>query len=196
MIWIPRLSDLPAAPRSIVWHWTGGVYTPNRVDLEHYHLLVAGDETLHPGRHPIAANMRRLGRGDEYAAHTGGMNSFRVGLAFCGERDSRHPLKEGQVRAGIRSTALLCYLWQLDPRDPGHLFTHMEAWTIHRVRGTRNHQKIDINRLDFRPDLKADEVGPWMREETARLVDMLKKDPPTPQVVDPRGWPVSSISTL
>lgn len=179
---IPQLSELPKAPRAIVLHWTGGVYTPNRVDLEHYHYLVQEDEALREGKFAVAANMGEL-RPGRYAAHTGGMNTRRVGLAFCGERDDRHPLTERQIRAGIRAAAAMCYYWQLDPARPDHLFTHREAWTIHKVRGTRNHQKRDIDVLRFKPELEADEVGPWLRAETAALLEAFRRDPKPPEVV-------------
>src|SRR5690606_16912064 len=81
---IPELDALPARPKRIILHWTGGTYEPNSLELEHYHFLVDGEGVVHPGTHSVADNMRKLQKGDDYAAHTRGYNSFSVGIAFCG----------------------------------------------------------------------------------------------------------------
>lgn len=164
-------------------HWTGGVYTPNSVDLEHYHVLVQEDGTLRAGKFPFAANLRKLGGDEQYAHHTGGFNSYRIGLSFCGERDAAHPLTERQIRAGIRATAEMCDLWRLDPLRPDHLCTHMEVWTLLGVAGQHNKTKRDIDVLRFRPELKRDQVGPWLRAEVARLLELYQRPTPPPKVV-------------
>jgi len=56
----------------------------NAVDRAHYHYIVQHDLSVVPGVHAVATNMRQLRGTDAYAAHTGGMNSFSIGLAFAG----------------------------------------------------------------------------------------------------------------
>src|SRR5690606_18192107 len=108
------------------------------------------------GIHPVTANMRSLTAKDQYAAHTGGFNSHSVGFSFAGMANSApgrrfgpYPLTESQVKNGLAFVALCLMLWQLDPLNPAHLFTHYEAWTIHQVKGQMNHRKWDITELPF-----------------------------------------------
>jgi hypothetical protein len=173
---IPTLAELPAAPRRIVLHWTAGAHRPNAIDLEHYHYLVTGDGEIVLGRHGVAANMRQLQRGDAYAAHTGGLNSYSVGVSFCAMWGAKPggpfgpaPLLEDQVTAGLRFVGQLCAAWRLNPTDPEHLHTHTEAWTLHRVRGSRNHEKWDITVLPYLPEVPADRVGDLLRAEAYML---------------------------
>lgn len=83
-----RLADLPDLPpggiyRGIVYHWSAGRYVSW---FEHYHLCVLG-----PPRdgevilsHPFLNNLRRIRPGAEYAGHTRGRNSGRIGIsAMC-----------------------------------------------------------------------------------------------------------------
>lgn len=87
-----RLADLPDLPpgglyRGLVYHWSAGRYTSW---FDHYNLCVLG-----PPRdgevvlsYPIARNLRRIPAGaEDYAAHTRGRNSGRVGIgAMCAYR--------------------------------------------------------------------------------------------------------------
>ena len=160
-----------ASPRGIVVHWTGGAYQANAVDRLHYHWIVEGDGRIVRGKYRMRDNMRKLAPGDLYAAHTGGFNSYRIGLACAGMKDYRspsdvgaYPLKRVQVGRMLRLAARICFVFGLDPLDPRVLCTHREVWTIHGVKGTRNHQKTDIEYLPFRPDLKPDQVGNYLRQ--------------------------------
>jgi len=55
------------------------------------------------------------------------------------------------------------------------VFTHYEAWTLHRVRGATNPTKWDIiQSIPHRPDLGPDDVGTWLREQIARRLDRLR----------------------
>lgn len=196
---LPELADLPAAPRGIVLHWTGGSHRANSVDLGAYHLVVEGDGRVRLGRWSVAANMRQVS-GSAYAMHTGGFNSYRVGLSAAGMmgyegpgRVGPYPLTEVQVERMAEIAGLLCALWGLNPLDPAHLCTHREVWTLHGVEGTQNHQKRDIEHLPFRPELEPDQVGDYLRG-LAVVTDPLEPfqilrtvEWPEPEVVDPRG---------
>lgn len=173
---IPTLHELPAAPRRIILHWTGGGARANSVDRKAYHYVVEHDGNVVQGTHPVAQNMRRL-TDDDYAHHTGGFNSFSVGVSFAGMKDSVSlakpgpvPLKPGQVMAGLRFVAECCDAWNLNPLDPDHVFHHREAWELHGVKGTQNHVKKDITFLPFLPELGFSETGPWLRRKIAELL--------------------------
>lgn len=183
---IPSLGELPAPPRRIILHWTGGGSRANEVDRKAYHYVVEHDGNIVQGVHPVAHNMQRVW-GDNYAHHTGGFNSFSVGISFAGMKNSVSaanpgpaPLKSGQVLAGLRFAAECCDAWNLDPLNPAHVFHHREAWELHRVRGTQNHTKPDITYLPFIPELRRTETGPWLRRKIAELLDGGAGPPPPP----------------
>lgn len=196
MVEIPRLEELPAPPRRIILHWTGGPHRANSVDRKAYHYIVEHDGNLVQGVHPVAHNMRRL-TDDNYARHTGGFNSFSVGVSFAGmlnavsaARPGPAPLKPGQVMAGLRFVAECCTAWNLNPRDPDHVFHHREAWELHRVKGKVNHQKLDITFLPFMPELGFSETGPWLRRKTAEMMEGVGRVEPTEPVDEPLPMPV------
>ncbi|HUE96926.1 MAG TPA: N-acetylmuramoyl-L-alanine amidase [Longimicrobiaceae bacterium] len=181
---LPIAAELPALPRGIVLHWTGGGRTANSADLGAYHFVVEHDATVRRGRWPVGANMRQVG-GDDYAIHTGGFNSFRVGISAAGMKDyvSREqpghcPLTEVQVRRMAEVAAYFLALAALDPLDPRRLCTHREVWTLHSIKGKQNHLKRDIEFLPFRPDLGRDEVGDFLRGLAAAAT------PPTVHPID------------
>lgn len=173
---IPELGDVALRPRGVVLHWTAGGPRANSTDRRHYHAIAEFDGKI-VGAIPFAANMRSpLPQG--YAAHTGGFNTGRGGFSFAGMMgydgrpgSEKFPLTEIQVEAGCAFVAVLCRTWGLNPLDPDQVCTHREVWTIHRVRGTRNDEKTDIEYLPFRPDLAPDQVGSYLRSriETHRL---------------------------
>jgi hypothetical protein len=192
---IPALSELPARPRRIILHWTGGGPRANSTDRKAYHYIVEHDGTIVQGVHPVARNMQRVW-GESYARHTGGFNSFSVGISFAGmmnftspARPGSVPLKPGQVLAGLRFAAECCHAWELDALDPAQVFHHREAWELHGVKGTRNHTKLDITHLPFMPELRRTETGPWMRSKIAELQEIAGRLDPEPGM-DPLPAPV------
>lgn len=196
---LPEAHDLPALPRGIVLHWTGGGPRANSVDLGAYHYVVEHDGTVRAGV-PVAANMRQLRDGDEYAAHTGGWNSFRIGLSAAGMKDYvardrpfGHPLTTPQVFRMCELAAYFIELGNLDPSNPRHLCTHQEVWTIHGIKGVRNHEKTDIEYLPTFPQFDEHEVGPYLRHLTSELMAAEKeiaRPPVIPEIVIPAPEPV------
>jgi len=196
---IPTLDRLPAPPRRCILHWTGGPPRANNLDRQHYHYIFnqpSGEVVL--GHNPVASNTRRVASGTPYAAHTGGFNSFSVGFAFAGmlnaspgRRFGTVPLTEVQVRSGLTFVAYCMYLWNL-PVNEATLFTHYEAWAVHKVKGSTNHTKWDINELQFAPHLNKDQVGPWLREVTRNHIgairDVRERGPRPPEGVDSTGF--------
>lgn len=183
---LPLVAELPDLPQGVVLHWTGGGPRANPVDLAAYHFVVDFDGTVHAGRWPVAANMCRVG-GDQYAMHTGGFNSYRIGVSAAGMLNYHspsdtgpHPLTEIQVDRMLEVAAFFLDAAGLDPLDPANLCTHREVWTVHGIRGTRNHLKKDIEFLPFAPDLAPDQVGDFLRKRTAALLTPgpnLSRDP-------------------
>lgn len=188
---IPELADLPAPPKRIILHWTGGGPKANEVDRKAYHYIVNSDGRVVAGSHPVAANMKKLRENDAYARHTGGFNSFSVSISFAGMAEyggpsspGPYPLRQLQVERGVELAGVLCGLWKLDPLNPEQLFTHREAWTLHGVKGKVNHEKRDIEHLPFAPHLGKDEVGPYLRAAASGEL-ILGIDSPAPAAVDP-----------
>ena len=173
---IPELGELSIRPRGIVAHWTGGGPRANSTDRKAYHAIAEHDGDIVAGI-PFERNFRSpLPSG--YAAHTGGFNTGRAGFAwagmagYTGRRGSEtSAITEIAFEAGCEFLAVLCRAWALLPMNPDDLCTHLEVWTVHQVRGKRNHEKTDIEYLPFRPDLGRDEVGPYLRSrvETYRV---------------------------
>jgi hypothetical protein len=201
---LPAADDLTALPKGVVVHWTGGGHRANAVDLSAYHLVVEADGNVVAGKWPIAANLRKL-VDDKYAKHTGGFNSFRIGISAAGMKDYRSrsaagsfPLKEVQVRRMMEVAAYFIALAGLDPMNPWHLCSHREVWTIHRVKGTQNHIKTDIEFLPFRPDLKPEEVGDFLRQLAADAIRSIGDSAlvlPEPLVLIDTRNPPPAIST-
>lgn len=167
---LPERHELPALPRGVVLHWTGGGSRANSVDLDAYHYVVEFDGTVRHGRWSVAANMRQVS-GSAYAAHVGGWNSYRVGLSAAGMKGysglhntGPHPLTATQVHRLLEVAEYFLELGGLDPLDPAHLCSHREVWTLHGIKGKQNHQKRDIEFLPFLPQLKPADVGYYLRD--------------------------------
>src|SRR5688572_11944664 len=121
---VPLLTQLPARPKRIILHWTGGGAKASDFEKQHYHYLVEQTGKIVAGV-PVTQNMTNVKDGVPYAAHTKGFNSFSVGISFCGMGDApsltdwkkgKHgtvPLTEVQLEAGCRFIGLLCRAWEL-----------------------------------------------------------------------------------
>lgn len=167
---LPARSDLPAAPRGVVLHWTGGGPTANSTDLMAYHYVVDHDGKLRPGHWPVSANMRTAS-GSNYAHHTGGRNSFVVGIAGAGMADYESPRQPGKYPLTLPQVQVMCtvaaYFGVMtggDLLDPKVLCTHQEVWTLLGIAGQHNKTKKDIEFLSFQPSLSPEEVGTYLRE--------------------------------
>ena len=194
--------------RRIICHWTAGAQQPSADDVKHYHYLVAhmhGD-TDEPDDDwaklvvgvPVARNMRSLSgqpsftrdpnRG--YAAHTRGFNSWSIGVALCGMRgaqDFRDPRRaSGGVHPGpapittLQIESLIGLLVTLGAEHglspvKDQMFTHYEAQSLH---GKPQRGKWNITWLPHRPDMPADDVGPWLREQVQRMIAGKRLDLP------------------
>lgn len=185
---IPTLRSLPAQPRRIILHWTGGGPEAGGADLAAYHYVVQQDGIVREGV-PVPRNMRDLSGQpiSEYAAHTRGLNSYSVGVGLAGMWQAReggpygeYPITEEQVEAACHWVARLCDAWEL-PVDATTVHSHWEAEHLHGVPQTG---KWDITVLPWDPAILPHEVGPTLREWVRQAQ---KDDPeiPTPELAPP-----------
>lgn len=170
---LPEALDLPAKPRGVVLHWTAGGPRANAVDLKAYHFVVEKDGNVRRGFWPVVANMRKVSGGD-YAMHTGGFNSYRVGISGAGMMSYEsprevgpYPLTQVQVERMCELAAYFCQLGDLDPLQVESVLTHREVWTKLGIKGTRNHLKLDIEHLPFALSIDKEDVGDHLRSRTA-----------------------------
>lgn len=142
--------------KNIVMHWTGGNYTPCSVDKEHYHYLVNGQGTVITGKYEPRDNENCTD--GKYAAHCGGGNTGRIGIAICCRRDINTPPTKKQVEAMCKLAAQLCIAYGLQPKQ---CITHAEFGKQHPK--TTSAGKIDINSLPYIGLRGVEEVGDYLR---------------------------------
>ena len=122
--------------KRIIWHHTGGAYTPNAVDRRAYHALIDGDGEVILGDSPVEANRAIRSPRDisTYAAHTRGLNTGSIGIAICGmlggewsnPRASRHFPRPAQVQGMLRLTADWCRKYGIPPTRK-NVLSHAEV---------------------------------------------------------------------
>ncbi|MCQ2957383.1 MAG: N-acetylmuramoyl-L-alanine amidase [Candidatus Gastranaerophilales bacterium] len=98
--------------KRIICHWTGGAYSPNLTDKEHYHFIIDNNGIVYTGKFKPENNEKCIK--DNYAAHTGGGNTGSIGIAFAGmlgfqnrSNVGKYPLTKKQVEAGFELCAKL-----------------------------------------------------------------------------------------
>lgn len=164
LAWLPH-----ADMRGIVLHWTGGAYTPNKIDLAHYHLLIDGDGNVIKGDHSIKDNESSTDL--DYAAHAGGYNTKQIGVALCGMNGANqgnsdngpYPITEKQWQVAIAVLAELANFYAISNTA---IITHAEIWPRYKVGRS---DKWDITRLPWNKSIKgADGVGSYLRDSVAR----------------------------
>jgi hypothetical protein len=150
--------------RKIINHWTAGRYVPNKDELNHYHFMVDNDNTSD----------------GVYAAHTGGGNTKRIGIALCGmmgfvceKKQGMFPITKFQIDTMCKLNAeiLIQEGWEQATED--NLLTHYEF-------GLKNPQtssagKIDINFLPAYSNFKANEVGDFIRKKVNEEITKIRK---------------------
>lgn len=162
--------------RKIINHWTAGGLFPNSEDLKHYHFIIDANGRLHLGLHSVSSNdCTSVG---DYAAHTGGGNTMSIGVAVCGmagfispETSGKFKLTKIQVEKLFETNALLAFQEGHEVLSPDILMTHMEFGLKHP--DTTSAGKIDICFLPPYPEIKAQEVGNFIREKSQWYLDKL-----------------------
>ncbi len=116
----------------IIMHWTGGAHVVSSVDRAHYHFIIGGDGSVHPGNHAPEANISV--RDGAYAAHTADCNTGSIGVAVAGMHGALErpfsaggfPIREVQVEALVRLVADLCRKYGI-PVTPQTVLSHAEV---------------------------------------------------------------------
>ena len=153
--------------RNIILHWTAGDYYPNATDLMHYHYLVDRDGIIHKGRYKPSDNLNCTD--GNYAAHCGGGNTGRIGIALCCRLNYEIQPKPKQLEAFCKLAAQLCILYGLEPTD---CVTHAE-WGVSHPK-TSSYGKIDINYIPNPPITGIKECGDYLREKISWYYIKLK----------------------
>lgn len=128
--------------KNIILHWTGGNYIPCSVDLNSYHYLIDALGYVHNGKYTPQDNLNC--KDGKYAAHCGGGNTGRIGIAICCRKDLKTPPVRTQVEAMCNLAAQLCTVYGLKPSD---CITHAEFGQLHPK--TSSYGKIDINQIPY-----------------------------------------------
>jgi len=164
--------------RRIINHWTAGNFTPCADDLFHYHFLIDVGGRVIPGVFSVKANDNC--KDGEYAAHCGGGNTNRIGIAVCGMKGFVSAKKQGNRKLSkiqieklfaLNAKMLLDEGWNEATLD--NLMTHKEFGDLHP--DTSSAGKIDISFLPAYPTIKPDEVGDFIRAKTNWYIKKLQE---------------------
>ena len=146
--------------KGIVIHWTAGTYTPNATDKEHYHFLIDGNGKVIEGKYKPSDNLNC--KDGKYAAHTGGGNTGRIGIALCGMYSNEYPIKRLQLEALCKKCAELSKVYGI-PITNNTILTHSEFG--HKNPHTTSFGKIDIDKLPCIALYDRVSVGNWLRNK-------------------------------
>lgn len=155
--------------KNVVYHWTAGNYTPCSTDLEHYHFIIDGQGMVYKGKYTPLDNLNTSD--GKYAAHCGGGNTGRIGIAICCRRDINTPPTQKQVEAMCKLGADMCVKYGLNPNQ---CITHAEFGAAHPH--TSSCGKIDINSLPYIGLRGVKEVGEYLRTKTRWYYQKLKEN--------------------
>lgn len=144
--------------RNIVLHWTGGNYTPCSVDIEHYHYLIDGKGNIKTGKYEPLDNLNCTD--GKYAAHCGGGNTGRIGVAICCCKDNNTLPTKVQVEAMCNLVARLCFAYGL---QPSQCITHAEFGQKNKK--STSYGKIDITYLPYAQIQGIKATGDYLRNK-------------------------------
>ena len=122
--------------KNIVLHWTGGNYSPCSTDIKAYHYVINDKGEVQAGIYTPEDNLNC--KDGKYAAHCGGGNTGRIGIAICCMRDRNTLPTQKQVEAMCNLAAQLCLIYNLKPSD---CITHAEF---------SPERKIDITEIPYK----------------------------------------------
>lgn len=146
--------------KGIVLHWTAGNYKPCLEDLEAYHYLIDKDGKIHKGKYKPEDNLNC--KDGKYAAHCGGYNTGRIGIAICCMKDNKTPPTLIQIAVMCGLAASTCKHFNIDVEN---VQTHAEISPS---------RKIDINEIPCL-NLKGNKVvGDYFRSEIRKILDNIK----------------------
>lgn len=146
--------------KGIVCHWTGGRYTPNSTDRLHYHFLIDGKGKVVEGKYRPSDNLDCSD--GKYAAHCGGGNTGRIGVALCGMWSKEYPIKRIQLEAMCKLVAQLCKEYNISIGSDT-VMTHSEFG--HKNPSTTSFGKVDIDKLPCIALYTRNDCGNWIRNK-------------------------------
>ena len=172
---LPPSLLVPARPKRIILHWTGGVYRVSKLDQQHYHAILedleaigrGGDVRVVSGTHSIADN--DSARDGDYAAHTAECNTGSIGLAVACMLEAtpghagRYPLTELLWERLAQAAAECCERYKI-PITPQTVLQHGE---VERQLGHHQNGKWDITYLPRDPHLEPEGVCDQFRRKVA-----------------------------
>lgn len=144
---------------------TGGGNYPNEVDKGAYHFLVDKDGVIHKGFYSPEDNLDCTD--GNYAAHCGGGNTGRIGVALCGMygfnnsmKFTKYPITAKQLESAMELCSKLCKKYKLKPNQ---VITHAEFGN--KFPNTSSYGKIDINYIPYISLEGIDKVGSYIRNK-------------------------------
>jgi hypothetical protein len=160
----------------ITIHWSVDNGEINEEAKKHYHYCIDRKGRIHNGHYTPEDNIDCLD--GKYAAHTGGMNTGNIGVAFLGmlgykspKNMGNYPITQIQFEHGLRFIASLCIKYGIEPTKE-NVRTHYEIGKdvvdgiIPRTKlNAVNVGKIDIICLEFKPELQPNDVGIYIRNK-------------------------------
>lgn len=163
---LPDLKDGQKIDR-IVLHWSGtSKITPGCLTRYHYIIGNKKDPKIYKGTYSITDNARKIDN-NKYAAHIHQGNSHSIGISLVGMKgssadnfNSKTPITEAQFEKACKLIALISIKYNLKV-TPDSTTTHHEYGVR---KGDKNKDKIDIQHLPWKPELKPDEIGNYIRE--------------------------------
>lgn len=156
MLWDFNMGSL----KRITFHWTGGVYKPNQVDLNSYHFLIDGSGNIIKGKYRPEDNLNC--KDGIYAAHCGGANTGNIGIAVCGMYSTDYPIKRIQIEAACKLAAELAVKYGIRITNR-NVVTHAEVGKM--LPHSTSYGKIDIINLPCVAVYGMDNVGNWIRNK-------------------------------
>lgn len=154
--------------KGIILHWTAGSYFPNSTDLLHYHFVIDGEGKVHKGKYEPRDNENCTD--GKYAAHCGGGNTGRIGIAICCRKNLNTYPTQKQVEAMCKLSAELCNLYGL---SPAKVLTHAEFGQQHSK--TSSYGKIDINSIPYANKKGIKECGDYLRNKVLWYCTKIKE---------------------
>lgn len=153
--------------KRIIMHWSAGGPVPNRIDLRHYHFIIDTIGKIHKGLFKPEDNINCYD--GCYCAHTGGGNTGSIGVAMSGMLGFKNknvpykfPITQRQLEAYMCFVAGLCKDYNL-PIGSTTVMTHYEFGLKHPHTSSKG--KIDIIHLPPYPEVRANEIGDFMRQK-------------------------------
>ena len=164
--------------KRIIYHWSGGAYSPNSVDKEHYHYIIDNKGVIYNGKFKPENNLHC--NQNAYAAHTGGGNTASIGIAFAGMygfnsrfNTGNYPLTKIQCERGFELGAKLIIKYGINISDKMSVQTHYGFGQ--RNPKTSSYGKIDIIYLPPYPDIEKDKVEDFIRNKVIWYINKLNR---------------------